>query len=137
MSSQPVTLNLPQPLFNRVRKMAEQSQRSIETELLEMVAQALPEAEELPDELADAVAALSLLNDDDLWRAARSHIAVEAVAQMEALHIKRQTEGLSESESETLQRLLYQYERAMLIRARAAALLKQRGYDVSSLVSPQ
>jgi hypothetical protein len=56
-------------------------------------------------------------------------------AELEALHLKRQREGLTESETETLARLVRQYERAMLVRAQAAALLKQRGYDVAELIA--
>jgi len=46
---------------------------------------------------------------------------------------KRQSEGLTETEYKDVARLVRQYEQTMLIRAQAAALLKQRGHDVSSL----
>jgi hypothetical protein len=55
--------------------------------------------------------------------------------QLEVLHVKRQKEGLSESESGTLAEPVERYERSMLIFARAAALWKQRGHDVSGLVA--
>jgi hypothetical protein len=55
---------------------------------------------------------------------------------MENLHHKRQREGLTEAEDETLQRLVQQYERYMLVRAQAASLLQQRGHDVSALLYP-
>jgi hypothetical protein len=59
----------------------------------------------------------------------------KAAAELEALHLKRQREGLTDVETQTLARLVRQYERAMLVRAQAAALLKQRGYDVAELIA--
>jgi len=99
-----------------------------------MVATAVPTIESLSDELATAVAALTLLDDDGLWRAARSHLPATAARRMEALHDKRQSEGLTTAEQEALATLVQQYERSMLVRARSAALLQERGYDVSTLL---
>ncbi len=130
-----VHVNLPSALYNRLKRRAEQTRRTVEAELLEVVATAVPIADELPPDLAEAISPLALLDDEALWRAARSHLPAEAASQMEELHLKRQREGLSEAEQQTLARLVRQYERAMLVRAQAAALLKQRGHDVSGLIA--
>ncbi len=135
MTVQPITLNLPEMLYDRLRQRAEQTQRSIEDELLETVATAIPLTEKLPDDLSEAISHLHLLDDQALWRAAQSHLSVEVAAEMERLHLKRQREGLTENETQTLDKSVYQYERAMLVRAQAAALLKQRGHDISELVT--
>ena len=135
MAVQSITLNLPSALYNRLKRRAEQTRRTVEAELLEVVATAVPIADELPPDLAEAISPLALLDDEALWRAARSHLPAEAASQMEELHLKRQREGLSEAEQQTLAGLVRQYERAMLVRAQAAALLKQRGYDVSELIA--
>jgi len=95
----------------------------------------VPVADELPADLAEAISPLALLDDQALWRAARSHLPLEAATQTEALHFKRQREGLTEAESYTIAGLVRQYERAMLVRAQAAALLKERGHDVSELTA--
>ena len=134
MTVQSVTLHLPSPLYERLKRRAEQTHRSVEAELLEVVAAAVPVADDLPADLAQAISPLSLLDDEALWRAARSHLP-EAAAQLEQLHLKRQREGLTGSEVETLGGLMRRYERAMLVRAQAAALLKKRGYDVSELLA--
>ncbi len=131
MSVQSITLNLPTALYTRLKRRAEQSRRTIEAELLEVVAAAIPVADELPADLSEAISPLALLDDEALWRAARSRLAPEATTQIESLHLKRQREGLSETEAQTLAGLMRQYERAMLVRAQAAALLKARGFDVS------
>jgi len=135
MAIQPVTLNLPSSLYKRLKRRAEQTHRTVEAELLEVVAQAMPVADELPAELGEAISPLSLLDDEALWRAARSHLSIEMADQLESLHLKRQREGLTEAEAQTLAGLVRQYERAMLVRSQAAALLKQRGHDVSNLAT--
>lgn len=58
-----------------------------------------------------------------------------SVERMQALHDKRDVEGLTAAEQEILATLLRQYERYMLVRARAAELLQEHGHDVSSLIS--
>jgi hypothetical protein len=107
----------------------------VEDETLDVLATALPAADELPADLVEAVAPLALLDDQELWRAARSHLAAEAAAQLEELHNKRQREGVTEPQSQQLAALVREYERALLVRARAAALLQQRGHDVTPLFS--
>jgi predicted transcriptional regulator len=135
MAVQAVTLHLPSPLYERLKRWAEQTHRSVEAELLEVVAAAVPVADDLPVDLAQVISPLALLDDEALWRAARSHLPAEAVAQMEQLHLKRQRQGLTGSEAEALAGLVRHYERAMLVRAQAAALLKERGYDVAELLA--
>lgn len=135
MTVQSVTLNLPSALYDQLKRRAEQARRTVEAELLEVVATAVPVADELPSDLAEAISPLALLDDEALWRAARSHLPTETAARLESLHLKRQREGLTEAETQALSGLVRQYERSMLVRAQAAALLKQRGYDVSELAA--
>ena len=135
MTVQVVTLHVPSPLYEQLKRRAAQAQRTVEAELLDVVATAVPVGDDLPTDLAGAISPLALLDDAALWRTARSHLSAEAVAQMEDLHLKRQREGLDDAEAETLTGLVRQYERTMLIRAQAAALLKARGHDVSLLLT--
>jgi hypothetical protein len=76
---------------------------------------------------------LALLDDESLWRAARGRLAAEAAERIEQLHLKRQRDDLTETEVQELAALMRRYERAMLVRAQAAALLRQRGHDITSL----
>ena len=135
MVVQAVTLHLPSPLYARLKERAEQTHRSVEAEVLEVVAAAVPVADDLPADLAQVISPLALLDDEALWRAARSPLPAEAGAQMEQLHLKRQRQGLTGSEAEALAGLVRHYEQAMLVRAQAAALLKERGYDVAELLA--
>lgn len=134
MTVQTVTLNLPSVLYDRLKRRADQAHRSIETELIEAVAMTVPSGAELPDDLVEQVSSLTLLDEKTLRRAAQSHFSAEKAAELEALHLKRQDEGLTEKETQQAGELTSQYERAMVLRAQAIALLLQRGYDVSGLL---
>jgi plasmid stability protein len=136
MATQLVTLELPELLYQRLKVRAEQTQRTVEDELLEVVATAVPVADELPADLTEALSPLAFLDDAALWRAACTHLPGDAAEQLANLNIKRQREGLTEAEAQQAAALIRQYEHAMVIRAQAAALLKQRGHDVSSLLAP-
>ncbi len=135
MPAHAITLRLPTPLYRQYQERAAETRRSIESELLDAVATAAPETERLPQDLADAVAELETFDDEALWHAARGSFPAEASRRLEALHFKRQDEGLTEAEQETASELVRQYERAMLVRAHAAKLLKERGHDISGLVA--
>lgn len=135
MTTQTVTLDLPELLYQKLRLRAAQSHRTVEDELLEVLATAVPVADDLPAELDEAISPLGTLNDAELWRAAQTHLPADAAAQLEQLHLKRQREGLTEQQQNEAALLLRQYERVMLIRAQAAALLKQRGHDITGLLA--
>ena len=59
-------------------------------------------------------------------------MASEQVEQMEILNLKQQRGGLTPDERQALAQMLRRYEHVMLVRAKAAALLKERGYNVLS-----
>lgn len=133
MSVQPVTLNLPEAVYKRFKHQANNNHRTIEAELLNIVTTAPPIENELPIELETELASLALLDDLTLWDAARSQMPIAKSEKIQELHFKRDYEGLNEAESKTLNNYVQQYQRQMLIRAKAAALLKRRGQDISSL----
>jgi plasmid stability protein len=132
--SQTITLNLPDFIYEKIKHRAEQTQRSIEDELLEMVASTVPESEELPVDLAQAVAGLSFLDDKTLWQAARTHLSARSVARIETLHSKRRGQGLSDAEETELAALVKEYDKSILIRSEAMGILMDRGHDVSKLM---
>jgi plasmid stability protein len=134
MPTQTVTLEIPAELYSRIRDRAERSKRSVEAEFLDVLVQAVSESDELPSELAEAIAPLDRLDDALLWNVARGRVPEEASAELESLHLKQQREGLNDVERKRADDLCFDYDRSMLVRARAAVLLKERGYGVSSLL---
>lgn len=133
MMLQTLTIRLPEQVYQNIEQRARRTQRSIEDELAVVVATALPTLDELPVELADELAQLNLLTDNELRGAAESVLPPEDSEQMQGLAFKRQREGLTVSEQQTAEYLLRRSERLMLIRAKAAMLLKERGQDISTL----
>lgn len=133
MISQPITIDLPVPLYDRLKERAAQSHNTVEEQVLEVVTAAIPLTEELDAEQNDALAQLTMLDDEALLRAARTRLATEISTELERLHVKRQREGITPEEQEHLRILVRQYERTMLVRAQAALLLQQRGFDLSVL----
>jgi plasmid stability protein len=131
-----LTLDLPEPVFSRLREQARRANRTVEAELLDVLAAAVPAADGLPPELAAAVASLSLLDDAALWQTARNRLADDLSRRAEDLHHKRQRDGLTAAEAEEAANLVRQYERVLLLRAKAAEALHARGHDVSGLLVP-
>lgn len=134
MATQHVTLDVPDSLYERIRRMAEEAHRSVADELLHVVATALPDADQLPPDLHEAVSQLAVLDDAALLGAARAAMPRDAAAELEQLHFKRQREGLTEAEEQAATTLTRLYERFMLVRAEAAALLADRGHDLSGIL---
>lgn len=127
---QSVTVQLPDNLYQRMRRRARARNRSIEDEVVQAVEQALMPSAPATDEL---LAQLAHLSDDDLWRAARMRVADGRAERMQQLVWKEQAEGLTSIEEDEARQLQQHAQQVMLIRAEAAALLANRGNDVSSL----
>ena len=136
MALQTVTLKMSDALYHRLQRRAEQTHRSVEDEMLDLLASAMPTDDELPADLLEALAPLPALNDAALWRIARSRLPADVSTELEELHLKRQRDGLTAAEAERAADLVRQYDRTMLLRAEAALLLKERGHDVSEVAAP-
>ncbi|MBC8264728.1 MAG: hypothetical protein H8E47_11465 [Anaerolineales bacterium] len=131
MTVQAITLTLPQAVYKQIRQAAEKVGRPVNEVLLEAVAAAAPIIGTGPENLRTALAQMAYLNDAALWQAGRATMTAEQRECLEALHDKQQREGLTAEEQGEEQALLSLYRETLLVRAQAAVLLKQRGYDVS------
>ena len=135
MAVHSLTLNLAGSLYERLIRRAERTHRPVEVELLEAAATGISVEEDLSADLAQAVSALHLQDDAELWRAAQSSLPKEVATQIEHLHLKRQFEGLTPNETQVLATMMRRCEQTLLVRGQATLLLKQRGHDVSQLVA--
>ncbi len=134
MSAQAITLQMPGPLYEHFKRLANQARRTVEAEILDAVTQAAPETEELPPELTESLSQLDALEDEALWQLARSRLSRDQSTELEELHLKRQSIGLTPQENARTSFLVAQYERALVLRAHAARVLSERGHDVSCLL---
>jgi hypothetical protein len=90
---------------------------------------------DLSPDFLKTLESLEALDDRELWRLAGEVMSLEASRELESLHLKMGDQGLSPEEDAARARLIQEYERSMLIRAQAAKLLKDRGRDISRLLS--
>jgi plasmid stability protein len=134
VTTQSVTIRLPDPICQQLKRRADRTHRPLEDELLEVVATAVPVADEIPKDLAGAISRHAAITDEDIWQVARYRLRADAAERLEVLGQKRQREALTEAEAQEAAILSRQQECVMLVRACTAALLKLRGYDVSSLL---
>jgi plasmid stability protein len=131
-----VNVPLPEDVYERLKRLAENDHRSVEEEAAERLAASIPEDEALPADLVEFLDSMQCLDDETLWRLARNDLARKASAGIRRLQARRRRQGLTVAEQQRLSHLLRQYDRGILIRGEAAALLKQRGHDVDVLLVP-
>lgn len=135
MTVHPVTLNIPQLIYDRLEKRAAQSRRTVEIEAVETLVASVSEDAALPADVAAELANMASMNDDVLWRIARDSLPAADVIRLEELHWLQQSRPLDSTEQSEEQALLHAYELAMLRRSQAMVLLKERGNDISPLAS--
>ena len=135
MNSQQVTITLPETIYERVKRRSQQMQRSVADELAAVVAASLPEQESLPPDIEQELSELDLFTNEELWRAARMTAPADKSERMQVLVEKQQLEGLTDSEKQEAAVLSHFFNRVMLVRAKAAVLLKERGHDVDQLLN--
>ena len=135
MNPQTVTLHLPDATYRRLVELATKSERPLAEEAISVLNSVLTANEELMPTLENQLEHLSLLAEEELWNAATSTASEEENEQMQVLLEKRQREGLTSDELEQLQSLSRRFNQIMMMRAKAAALLQEKGYDISALAS--
>jgi hypothetical protein len=124
MSLQPVTLELPEEIYERIRQIAEDSNRSLETVLMDSLALLFGEDVELsPDRL-------NTLSDEQLWALVHRRFAWPLDTRLRALTDLGKRGALSEDEETEMAQLVDAIDRYVLLRSQALLLLKQRGHDV-------
>jgi hypothetical protein len=131
MTIQPVTLNLPASVYRQIRRAARKARRPLDDVLIEAVAAAAPLMESPAAPLRFALAQMSYLNDAALWQAARATLSARQRRRLAFLHTEHQRRSLTPEEHTEEQSLLSLYRETILVRAQAAVLLQQRGYDVA------
>ena len=128
MSAHEITLSVPDEIYEQIRVAAERARRSVEDVLREAITAAIPGAA-AP---RSALAQMAYLNDAALWQAARSTMTLEQRDRLESLHAQKREGELTPADRDEERALLDLYQETLLVRAQAALLLKQRGYDISN-----
>jgi hypothetical protein len=132
MSHYSVTLPVPDYIYHRARRIAQETSQSIEAVLLQQLQEAFTEPllDLAPDEQRE-LEALTRLSDDALWTIAREQMLEDRKVRLQALMDANSQGILENAQRSELAALVAQGQRLSLRKAQAAALLTERGYSVT------
>ena len=131
--AQTVTLHLPDETLQRYRRGATAARKPLEEFLVERLLEVVPPlADDLPSPLHEALKVLEHLDDEDLWRVARSQLPRVRQRLYSRLLAKNSAGTITVREQETLHTLAEEARLLPLKKAHASMLLRWRGHDLTS-----
>lgn len=130
MTSQTITLELPEELYRSARQIAEATKRPIEEIVQESLTHTLPPLDDVEPGEAELLAKLSTLDDSNLWEEVNKNLPVDDQAEFQALLDKQNAGLLTKNEMVRLQALMDDYGRLLVHKSHAYLLLARRGYQV-------
>lgn len=131
MTVKVIMLPLPEDLYVRLEQTARATRQSLTDVLVRSVRTGSPpDWSEAPATFHADLAALDRLDDDALWRVARSQRSEADAAHLQALLEKNADDALTDAEQVELDKQVAEADRFMLRKAHAAALLQWRGHPV-------
>ncbi len=126
MSQPPLELQIPPEIYERARQIARDSNRSVESVLLDglsLLFGALPDMGLSPDDLKD-------YSDEQLWAIVYQRLAWPQDTRLRELVALGKQGQISPDEATEMESLIGLVDHQMLLRSEALLLLKQRGHDV-------
>ena len=124
-------MQLPENLYLRLQQTARATRQSFEAVLLRALQVGSPPAwETAPAEFRAELAALDRLDDAALWRIARTRATPAQMDRYQALLDKNANQTLSAKERKELTQLRTDFDRQMLCKVHAVAMLQWRGHQV-------
>lgn len=130
MTTQTVSVRLPKSVFLKLERAAELTHRSVEDVLVTTVNAALVEPPGLPTDLTNELAAMHLFSDEALQAMAHPSLSPAEQIRLSQLNHKAGERPLTQSEEAEQEHLLSAYHRSVLRRAKALAILAQRGHPL-------
>ena len=130
MTTAVVDIPVPQEIYDRLEKAAVRLEKSVPALLSDALLAVLPENESIPSNIQSEVAQLESLNIQELWTVARSEMSEEQQTMMEHLLYLQSSQKLKAPDSQKLEELRVEYGRIMLCKARAFAILAERGQSL-------
>src|SRR5579859_2536883 len=132
MAEYPVTLQLPEHLYERLHEMAEAASQPVEAVAIQYLESTLDgDFVGLPSDEQQELMALNRLSDDALWTIAGEQMPHSQLDRMSLLLALNKRSTLTDAETAELDVLLARGDRLMLRKAEAAAILTRRGYQIS------
>lgn len=125
-----IAVHLPETLVQKLKRAADLTHRSVEDIATSSLEAALPSAHNLSRADADELAAMHLFSDEALWAATAPSFSPTEEYRLNQLNAATGERGLTPAEEAEQQSLISAYQRSVLRRAKALALLAQRGHRV-------
>lgn len=126
-----VSLQIPEPLYQRLVNTARAAKRPLEEIMLHALAVGSPpDWGNVPDEFQVDLAALDKMEDEALWKIACSRKTAVDMSRYDQLLERNQSNTLTQEEKMELMALRTEADRFMLCKAQAAALLRWRGHNI-------
>jgi hypothetical protein len=133
MSRQAITVELPEEVYEHVKRAARGMKRPLDRALASIVKAATPSLEKVPTRYRSELESLEALSDEKLWKIAEGSVPEKNESTMARLLRKNQGPGLTEREQQSLTRLRNETDRLALRKSYAYLLLKYRGHRIPSL----
>jgi hypothetical protein len=127
------TVSIPEKLYDKARRVAEQTAQSIDEVIRSHLEQSFEPLLDLPDDERAELRALVYLSDDALWTIAREQMANLKQERMQVLMDKNSFGTMTDEEHNELAQLVEQGQRLTLRKAEAMKQLLNRGYTISQL----
>jgi len=131
MPTRTITLELPELLYARLEQAADATHSTLD-QIIQRVVQigSPPRWDDAPAEFQLDLAALDRLDDAAFWRIARSRASAAETERYQELLDQNANDQLKPEDRAELNQLRAQFDRAMLRKAHAAALLRWRGHAI-------
>lgn len=132
MTDHPITLSLPDAIFDPIQQIADAKDQPVEQVVLDqlrsVIAVTLPSLP--PDEEAELIV-FKFLSDDTLRNIAREQMLESLQERMQALMTRNNMGTISGVEFDELTGLVERGQRLTLRKAWAAGILMERGYSIT------
>ncbi len=126
MTTQMITLHLPETVLHRAQQAADALHHPLEDILTALLNAALPDVDDAPPEMQTELAQMTWLTPSALWEIARSVMSGPQQEQLGYLSDIQTQRPLTQTEQAQLETLRREYGRVTLRKARAYALLSLR-----------
>jgi hypothetical protein len=130
MTQSVLTLELPEDIYERLRRAAKGMNRPMEKALVDIVRAATPSLEKVPLEYRAELDAMEDSGDAALLKIAKSSLGPAKQRRMERLLEKNQRGASTDRERQMLTELRAEGDRLLLKRSYAILLLKYRGHSL-------
>lgn len=131
MLEKTITVTLPEATFHRLKQAAQLAQRSID----EMLVTTIDAILAVSPQLANEWTAMHLLSDEALWQATQPALTPTEQERLHELNHLAGERALTEQEMSEQTALLEAYQRSIVRRSQAIAILKLRAHSIPQDIS--